>query len=376
VPDSLTNPNREPFGGPAAPGRPADPLPSGSLDALPSQAPRSGPSALRERELVPREIRRTPEGKQALMEAKAFQEARRLRLAQNRIYYTTFNGGSPYEKLVALTFDDGPDPKSTLKVLAALRRAKVPATFFVIGRKVDRYPEIVRQTAAEGHDLGNHTYHHYDLSRLDDAGVRFEIERTSQSIARVVGGPTRWFRAPGCRYNDQMLAMLTDLNMIRVDTTNNSGDWNKKNSLAIIRRTLDRLAPGDVILCHDRLPLTVQALPELIRQVRERGFRFVPLAELALRAQLTGYFPPFQPRNQGIVIEEPRRKMQRARAKRRMRSPVNVSLPTPTPVSNVSERRSSPKLAENVTLPTPTTLTPSASNGVTKPVRVYPKARQ
>lgn len=262
---------------------------------------------------------RPPLSPSELLEEAAVTRSRNFRLAQRRINYSTFSGGTPYEKLVALTFDDGPDPQQTPRVLEVLRKNKVTATFFVIGSKVDRNPELTRQMAAEGHDLGNHTYHHYTMDNFNEAGVRFEVERTGQALEKAVGGPTRWFRAPGCRYTPEVLRVLRDLDMVRVDTTNNTGDWAKKDPAAVVRAVMNRLKPGDVILCHDRLPLTTKALPSLIRAVRARGYRFVSLAELAQRAQAANFSPVSWPLNQGVVLDDPRRRAIRVKSKRKVR---------------------------------------------------------
>ncbi|MDQ3815113.1 MAG: polysaccharide deacetylase family protein, partial [Armatimonadota bacterium] len=236
----------------------------------------------------------------------ARQRSGALRAAQSRIHFTHFSGGSPHEKLVALTFDDGPDPTWTPKILDILKREKVPATFFIIGSKAEKYPELVLREAAEGHDLGNHTYNHFQVNELDALDWHFEIQKTNQVLEQILGGPTRWFRAPGCHYTIDALQAISDLKMVRVDTTANSGDWDTHGPPAIISRTLSHLAPGAVILCHDRVPKTATTLPHLIRAIRQRGYRFVSLTELAVRAQATPNFQPeFWPTNQGIMIEGP-----------------------------------------------------------------------
>jgi peptidoglycan/xylan/chitin deacetylase (PgdA/CDA1 family) len=237
-------------------------------------------------------------------EAAARTTARAYRLKQRRVYYTAFNQGDPDRKLAALTFDDGPDPTYTPQILDILKREHVPATFFIIGSKAEKHPELIRREAAEGHDLGNHTYHHLELTQLNDDGLRFEIERTNQALTRILGGPTRWFRAPGCHYTARALRMIHDLKMVRVDTSANSGDWARYGVGPIMRRTLSHLSPGDIILCHDRVPETVEALPKLIAAIRKRGYRFVTLADLALRSQAdVAYQPPYWPGNEGITIE-------------------------------------------------------------------------
>jgi peptidoglycan/xylan/chitin deacetylase (PgdA/CDA1 family) len=100
-----------------------------------------------------------------------------------------------------------------------------------------------------------------EISRLERLrGDHAALDLRGRTIERAVGGPTRWFRAPGCRYSPEILQILNDLDMIRVDTTLNSGDWAKPDSKAIVDRIVKDVAPGDVILVHDRLALTVKAL--------------------------------------------------------------------------------------------------------------------
>jgi peptidoglycan/xylan/chitin deacetylase (PgdA/CDA1 family) len=223
---------------------------------------------------------------------------------QTEVSFAAFSGGPASGKQVALTFDDGPDPEVTPQILDILKQEGVPATFFLVGSKVERYPELVRREVAEGHDLGNHTYHHFELTDLDPAGVRAEITRTNDALERHVGAKTRWFRAPGCHYTPEAVQVIRKCGMVRVDTLDNSGDWANPGVSAILRRTLAHLSPGDVILCHDRIPQTVEALPRLIHTLRKRGYRIVPLAKLALEAQSTpGFRPVPWPRGEGVQIQ-------------------------------------------------------------------------
>ena len=229
--------------------------------------------------------------------------ARAERKQQGRVLFSAFSGGVPSRKQVALTFDDGPDPTVTPQILDILKREDVPATFFVVGSKAERFPDLIRREVSEGHDLGNHTFDHFELTGLSVAGARFEIERTNQALQQIVGAPTRWFRAPGCHYTPEALQAIRETGMVRVDTLDNSGDWANPGVNAILRRTLSHLSPGDVILCHDRIPQTVEALPKLIRTLHARGYEVVPLAQLALRAQAKGFHPITWPRSEGVQIQ-------------------------------------------------------------------------
>lgn len=235
---------------------------------------------------------------------RAYQNARRYRQEQQHVHFSVFSGGFGRSRRVALTFDDGPDPVTTPKILDVLRAEHAPATFFVIGMKAEKYPEIIRREAAEGHDLGNHTYHHLELTEMGADGVRFEIERTNQALEKIVGGPTRWFRAPGCHYTTEALQAIASEKMVRIDSTDNPGDWAHPTPDQIVQRSLRSLGRGDVILCHDRIAETVQALPRLIHEIRARGYEIVPLADLALEAQATpGFHPAFCQRADGVRID-------------------------------------------------------------------------
>lgn len=235
------------------------------------------------------------------------------REAQRDIRFTYFSGlvsdsptildGTNDDKIVALTFDDGPHPTGTVAILDALKRERVPATFFVVGRNVEKHPELVLRAVAEGHEIANHTHRHLQRASMSVGEWTQEIDRNNRVIAGVLGGAPRWFRAPGCRYSFAALQAINELGMIRVDTTNNSGDWEQPNPDAIARRVLNRLAPGQVLLFHDPAPQTARALPQILLELKRRGYRCVSLTELAQRAQATpGFEPLWCPPGQGIVV--------------------------------------------------------------------------
>lgn len=201
-----------------------------------------------------------------------------------------FHGGKMLGRRIALTFDDGPHPVNTPRILDVLGREGIHATFFLVGAHAERYPDLVRRIVAEGHEIGNHSYHHYSFPALARHEVKEEITRTEAAFHRILGSGTRWVRAPGCFYTPEALDVMRNLGLVRVDTTANSGDWQATSVAGILGRTLRHLSPGDVVLCHDRMPLTARALPRLIRAFRERHYEVVPLTDLALQAQQTPRF--------------------------------------------------------------------------------------
>jgi peptidoglycan/xylan/chitin deacetylase (PgdA/CDA1 family) len=188
--------------------------------------------------------------------------------------------GSSSGRLVSLTFDDGPNPGTTPRILAALRRESVPATFFVIGANVEQQPELARQLLAEGHAIGNHTWHHLFLDHLDRDCTNAEMEVTSRLIENVTGYRPAWFRPPGGYYTDDVLRSARQLGQRVVLWSQDARDWSSPGQDTIRRRVLAGVKPGAIILLHDTSPQTAAVLPRLLRQVKARGYRFVPLAEL------------------------------------------------------------------------------------------------
>jgi peptidoglycan-N-acetylglucosamine deacetylase len=191
---------------------------------------------------------------------------------------------------VALTFDDGPAPPFTEQILDILREYNVPATFFVCGKNVEQFPDLVRRLQSEKHTIGNHTYSHPFLYFKSRARIAEEIDRTQLAIERVTGVRPKLFRPPyGVRWFG-LFDVLADRGLEAVQWSDPSFDWKKKNQAAdVARLTLREVRAGSVILMHDgREPRsrdgidaakTVEALPAIIEGARRAGLRFVPIEE-------------------------------------------------------------------------------------------------
>jgi peptidoglycan-N-acetylglucosamine deacetylase len=183
-------------------------------------------------------------------------------------------------RCLALTFDDGPDPVDTPKLLDLLREKDVKATFFVVGKRADQYPEIVRRAWAEGHLVANHTWSHCTLfCFLMPGRLRSEIERGTESIRRSCGFRPRFFRSPVGLRHPLLSPYLEDAGLEYVSWSIRTRDTLTANSSTIARRILNKAASGDIILLHDHLPgganAMLEALPRVIDELRERGFKFV-----------------------------------------------------------------------------------------------------
>lgn len=155
------------------------------------------------------------------------------------------------DKLVALTLDDGPDPTHTPAVLALLRKYGIRATFFLVGENAADQPGLVREIAAEGHHLANHTWTHPDLRRLSEAQVRDELARTSDVLQAAAGKPPTWFRAPGGDWSPVALRTSSDLGMRPMGWSVDPRDWARPGTSLITDRVLKAVRPGSIVLNHD-----------------------------------------------------------------------------------------------------------------------------
>jgi peptidoglycan/xylan/chitin deacetylase (PgdA/CDA1 family) len=161
-------------------------------------------------------------------------------------------GHLPAPGAVALTFDDGPNPAWTPRVLGLLAQAHAHATFCLIGRQVEQYPDLVRAIVAGGHTLCNHTWDHDEKlpTRTPDQ-VRSEMTRTQDAIKAVTGKQPRLFRAPAGAWSPEVIAIARSLHMTPLKWTVDPRDWAQPGTHAILVRTLARLRPGGVLLLHD-----------------------------------------------------------------------------------------------------------------------------
>ncbi len=184
---------------------------------------------------------------------------------------------------VALTFDDGPDPEWTPQVLAMLKRHRAKATFFVIGRHVERHPELVRRAVGEGHEIGNHTWSHAHLDRCNAGKVREQLERGSAAIAAVTGVRPTLFRPPrGIIGPVGLLAAAEAGQPIVLWSTLIRG----KSPWRDLAQVVASITPGSIVLGHDGGPTPRQelmmAFDQLLRRLSDDGYRFVTVS--ALRA--------------------------------------------------------------------------------------------
>lgn len=190
------------------------------------------------------------------------------------------------EKIIALTFDDGPDPEDTPQILDLLHQYGAKATFFVIGEKAERYPDLIKREVAEGHELANHTYTHMYFTRgVKESNMRDQLMRAEEAIHRVSGQKPHLFRPPGGYYNDPLIqiAKQEGYTVVMWSWHINTMDWNTPGVNHITNKVLNNSRNGDIVLFHDYVEgktQTIEALKRILPVLKSRGYRFVTISEL------------------------------------------------------------------------------------------------
>ncbi len=202
---------------------------------------------------------------------------------ESQVYGPVLSRGRTEQRVLALTFDDGPSVPETPQILDILRQEGVPASFFCVGEQVRRHPDLVRRMAREGHLVGSHADSHVNLLGCSPERSWREIREGVRVLARILGEEPVWFRPPyGMRY-PWTLGQARSLGLSTALWSNCPRDWQAPGAEVLARRVVERLCPGDVVLLHDGggdRSQTVQALSLLIPLVRARGYRFVRLDAL------------------------------------------------------------------------------------------------
>ncbi len=222
----------------------------------------------------------------------------------NQLFGKTVVRGAPTQREVALTFDDGPNPPYTDRILDVLRDERVPATFFVVGRAAAAYPATIRRIVREGHTLGNHTWDHPHLIVQTRAAMRIELERTDATIAAITGRHTTLMRPP---FGARDFAVMAEAHKLGYRVVMWSvplpHDWEQPGDATIARRVTEKVADGSIIVLHDgnrgRLcsrerhagphdcdrSQDVAATREIIETLRGRDFQFVTVPKLIADAE-------------------------------------------------------------------------------------------
>jgi peptidoglycan-N-acetylglucosamine deacetylase len=192
--------------------------------------------------------------------------------------------GSASEKLICLTFDDGPDPEQTPAILDLLRRYGAHATFFVTGIQAKQHPELLQREIKEGHEIGNHTYNHIFFRHPSADAVKRELEEAEQAIVAASGQRPQLFRPPGGYYNQTIVdaARQAGYQIVMWSWHEDTEDWKRPGVGRIANKVLGNARPGDIVLFHDRVKRTqtIAAMERILPELEQRGYQFVTVSEL------------------------------------------------------------------------------------------------
>lgn len=180
---------------------------------------------------------------------------------------------------IALTFDDGPSVAWTPVLLDGLKERGVKATFFLIGENADKNPEIVKRMAEEGHLIGNHTYHHVELTKVSENEARLELADTSAVIVRITGKEPEYMRPP---FGAWQRKLEREIQMLPVLWTIDPLDWTTENQDEIVNKVVTEAEENDIILLHDCYKSSIEAGLRIVDILQEEGFVFVTVDELLL----------------------------------------------------------------------------------------------
>jgi peptidoglycan/xylan/chitin deacetylase (PgdA/CDA1 family) len=190
------------------------------------------------------------------------------------------------QKVIALTFDDGPDASETGLILNLLKQYNARCTFFAIGKRIATYPEVAKMVVADGHELANHTYNHVYFKRpISEQQVHQELELTEKEIIKVSGKGSSLFRPPGGMYDETLIDVANQMGLkpILWSWHQDTRDWNRPGVYSISSKVIRNARNGDIVLFHDHVhgqSQTRQALKTILPELQKKGFRFVTVSEL------------------------------------------------------------------------------------------------
>lgn len=183
------------------------------------------------------------------------------------------------EKIVAITFDDGPRKSSTTMLLDGLKERDVVATFFVVGENVECNKELIKRMDEEGHMVCNHTYTHTDLSKLEKDAALIEINKTNELIEDITGNRPAYIRPPGGAWDEKI---FFEVDMTPVFWNVDPSDWKRNDVDGIVRDVVNSTKDGSIILLHDIYDTSVAAAFEIIDRLKDKGYIFVTVDEILI----------------------------------------------------------------------------------------------
>jgi peptidoglycan-N-acetylglucosamine deacetylase len=199
----------------------------------------------------------------------------------SNFYINAYCKGETTEKIIAITFDDGPHPEFTWQILKILEEFNAPATFFVIGKNISGNENIIKQIDQSGHIIGNHTYSHsFFIDFKNKSGFMDELNRTSDLIHKITAKKIKWFRPPYGVTTPNLARASRELNYDIIGWNIRSMDTTNDSETVILNRIKKQMEAGSIILFHDTSAKTVNVLKQTLNFAKENGFKIVSAEEL------------------------------------------------------------------------------------------------
>jgi peptidoglycan-N-acetylglucosamine deacetylase len=247
--------------------------------------------------------------------------------------YTQAHVDQPY---IAMTFDDGPSAENTSRLLEMLKQRDIKATFFLIGQNVASNPDLVRRILAEGHEIGNHSWTHPQLSKLSDQKVTAEITKTQDAIKEASGFTPTLLRPPyGAITPRQREWIENQFGLSIILWSVDPFDWKRPGASVITQRILSQARPGAIILSHDIHKQTVDAMPATLDGLMRKGFKFVTVSQLIALNKPKEALPAGKPATEGAT-KSAKADQESTPSDARSKSGEHLeATPSPTPASAV-----------------------------------------
>lgn len=189
------------------------------------------------------------------------------------------------EPLIALTFNCAWDENDIPQLLELLEREDVAATFFLVGQWIEEYPDSVRQITEAGHEIGNHSYSHVDFVGAGEEEIRQQMEKTDALIRQLIGVAPKLARVPSGSYDSRVIRLLRQEGYEVIQWDVDSVDWKKPPAEEIVKKVVGKAQNGSIVLFHSGAATTMEALPDVIAGLREKGFAFTTVGNLLLEGE-------------------------------------------------------------------------------------------
>ncbi|MBR3764848.1 MAG: polysaccharide deacetylase family protein [Clostridia bacterium] len=191
------------------------------------------------------------------------------------------------DRVISVTFDASWGGDKTMAILDLLDEYNAKATFFLVGIWVDKYPELVKEIAARGHEIGNHSDSHAHFTQISEGQIRSELASCSDKIEALTGNRPTLFRPPYGDYDNKVVTVSRNEGYECVQWSIDSLDWKNRGVSDLVRRATNNVQPGDIILFHNDSQYIVDALPEILAYYRDQGFTMIPAGEILLEGETT-----------------------------------------------------------------------------------------